>query len=75
MLTVPALCERLQVKGGTMRYWARQGKIPVAGRNEYGRPLYSLEQATALRDKLADRKARPRKPRRQRSLTCKDYTG
>jgi hypothetical protein len=75
MLTVPALCERLQVKGGTMRYWARQGKITVAGRNEYGRPLYSLEQATALRDKLADRKARPRKPRRQRSLTCKDYTG
>jgi len=75
MLTVPELCERLQVKNGTMRAWARQGKIPVAGRNEYGWRIYSLEQATALRDKLVARKARPRKPRRRPSLTAEDYTG
>lgn len=73
--TVPELSERLQVKIGTMRAWIQYGKLPLAGHNEYSLRVYSLAQATALRDKLVARKTRPRKPRRQRSLTSKDYTG
>jgi hypothetical protein len=73
--TIPELSERLEVKIGTMRAWVRIGKLPPTGHNVYGLRVYSLEQAAVLRDKLVARKARPRKPRRQRSLTSKDYTG